>query len=657
MVVPDRVREPQVAADVEQIQRIVQLALQEDVRDGDVTSEPIIPPATHLSGEFLAKAPGVIAGLDVVREVFQQVDDTIVFRPLVEDGAAVKVGEVVARVEGDGPGILTAERVALNFFQRMSGIATVTRQYVNAVAGTRAVILDTRKTVPGLRLLDKLAVRLGGGANHRFGLYDMVLIKDNHIEAAGGITAAVERVRETNQDLDIEVEVESLEQLDEALGLAVDRIMLDNMSPETMREAVIRTEKWAMTRHVRRVELEASGGITDESLAQVAATGVDMISVGALTHSVKALDISLELHLEREAATVLRDADEYGRMGDDELAAAIATAKESLGSALAILGHHYQRDEIIQFADHRGDSLGLSRTAAELDEAKYIVFCGVYFMAETAAILCKPDQIVVLPVLEALCPMARLGNGSEVATAWQALNSVWGDDIVPITYQNSLGDVKSFVGEHGGAVCTSSNASKLFEWGLERKGHLLFVPDEHLGTNTALDMGFALDDIGVWDPVHPPDPRTLADCRIVVWKGDCRVHTGFTVEDVARARQESPGALVVVHPECRHEVVALADASGSTTAIIKFVEAAAAGSTVYVGTEAHLVDRLNDTYGDKTVLPLSRRICPTMAMTRMPHLLMALDSLVAGSPTNIVTVPEGVAKWARLALERMLEAS
>jgi quinolinate synthase len=278
-------------------------------------------------------------------------------------------------------------------------------------------------------------------------------------------------------------------------------------------------------------------------------------------------------------------------------------------------------------------------------------------MAETAAILCKPDQVVVQPVLEALCPMARLGNGREVATAWEALTSVWGDDIVPITYQNSLADVKAFVGEHGGAVCTSSNANKLFEWGLNRKGHLLFVPDEHLGTNTALDMGFGADEIGVWDPIHPPDPRSLRDRRIVVWRGECRVHTGFTVEDVARARRESPGALVVVHPECKHEVVALADASGSTTGIIRYVERAAPGSTIYVGTEAHLVERLGNTYRDRTVLPLNRRICRTMAMTRMPHLLRALHSLLDGAPTNIVTVPEEVARWSRLALERMLEAS
>ncbi len=283
------------------VARIVADALIEDIGPGDVTSTPIIAADTPLHGTFLCKADGVIAGLDVVAEVFRQVGSAerqtgsaerqlgIIFTPLVPDGTTVAPGDVVARVSGHGPGILIAERVALNFLQRMSGIATLTRRYVEAVAGTNAKILDTRKTVPGLRLLDKLAVTLGGGVNHRTGLYDMVLIKDNHIEAAGGITAAVERVRAGGCTLPIEVEVESLEQLDEALALGVDRVMLDNMSPDTMRQAVQRT--------AGRVELEASGGITLESVRAVAETGVDLISVGALTHSVQALDISLEIVL------------------------------------------------------------------------------------------------------------------------------------------------------------------------------------------------------------------------------------------------------------------------------------------------------------------------------------------------------------------------
>ncbi len=275
----------------DEIRQIVQRALAEDIGSGDVTSLAIIPPSTHLTGQFLVKAPGVVAGLDVVGEVFAQIDHRIMYTPLVEDGTSVTPGDIIARVEGDGPGILIAERVALNFLQRMSGIATLTHRHVQAVVGTRAKILDTRKTVPGLRALDKLAVKLGGGSNHRIGLYDMVLIKDNHIEAAGSITRAVQAVREKGVKLAIEVEVESLEQLDEALQLGVERIMLDNMSLDAMREAVRRT--------AGRAELEASGGINLQSVAEVAATGVDFISVGALTHSVTALDISLDITLAR----------------------------------------------------------------------------------------------------------------------------------------------------------------------------------------------------------------------------------------------------------------------------------------------------------------------------------------------------------------------
>jgi nicotinate-nucleotide pyrophosphorylase (carboxylating) len=272
----------------EQIKAIVQRALAEDVGSGDVTSQWILPPEMRVRGCFLAKAQGVLAGLEVVRQVFRQVDERIAFQAHMKDGDSLSVGDTPATVEGPAASILTAERTALNFLQRMSGIATLSHRYVEAVAGTKAVILDTRKTAPGLRLLDKWAVRLGGGQNHRLGLYDMVLIKDNHIAAAGGITQAVERVRQRNQQrLAVEVEVKSLAELEEALALSVDRIMLDNMDLNEMRRAVEVT--------AGRVPLEASGNVTLENVAAIAATGVDYISVGALTHSVKALDISLEV--------------------------------------------------------------------------------------------------------------------------------------------------------------------------------------------------------------------------------------------------------------------------------------------------------------------------------------------------------------------------
>jgi len=270
------------------IREIVRLTLNEDLGSGDVTTNWTISAGSHLRAEFLVKAGGVLAGMAVARLVFEQMDTSVLFTELSPDGKPVRPGDIVAKVEGPGRAILTAERTALNFMQRMSGIASLTRRYVEAVSGTKAVILDTRKTVPGIRILDKWAVRLGGGQNHRAGLYDMVLIKDNHIAACGGITATVERVQAHNtQNLSVEVEVKNLDELREALGLRLDRIMLDNMSLADMGEAVRLTDG--------KVPLEASGNVNLDTVAEIAATGVDYISVGQLTHSVKALDISLDI--------------------------------------------------------------------------------------------------------------------------------------------------------------------------------------------------------------------------------------------------------------------------------------------------------------------------------------------------------------------------
>lgn len=271
-----------------QIDPVIQAALEEDIGPGDVTSEATLPPDLMYVGRFVSKANGVIAGLQVVRRVLDSVDERIAFTPLVNDGDRVHKGEIIATVQGPARSLLTAERTALNFLQRMSGIATLTARFVEAVAGTGAIILDTRKTAPGLRLIDKWAVRLGGGQNHRIGLYDMVLVKDNHIAAVGGITRAVNLIRDqARTPLPIEVEVKSMVELEEALALAPDRIMLDNMSLPEMRAAVSLVNG--------RVPLEASGNVTLETVRAIAETGVDYISSGALTHSVQALDVSLEL--------------------------------------------------------------------------------------------------------------------------------------------------------------------------------------------------------------------------------------------------------------------------------------------------------------------------------------------------------------------------
>jgi len=270
----------------EEVRALLKRALEEDIGPGDVTTDWVIPAAQQSRAVISAKAPGVIAGLEVAREIFRLLDERIIFTPLVADGDAVKPKDIIARIEGPTRSILSGERVALNFLQHLSGVATLTRAFVEAVAGTQAVILDTRKTTPGLRMLEKCAVRMGGGSNHRLGLYDMVLIKDNHIEAAGSITEAVRQVREHNRaSLLIEVETRNLDEVREALTLRVDRIMLDNMSCEMMRQAVALVNG--------RVPLEASGNVTLANVREIAETGVDYISSGSLTHSAKALDLSL----------------------------------------------------------------------------------------------------------------------------------------------------------------------------------------------------------------------------------------------------------------------------------------------------------------------------------------------------------------------------
>jgi nicotinate-nucleotide pyrophosphorylase (carboxylating) len=368
----------------DEIAQIVWRALTEDIGLGDATSEWTVSDNVWVRGDLVAKATGIVAGLEIARAVFRAVDHGIEFQAMLADGSSVGPGDILAILHGPARSVLSAERVALNFLQRMSGIATSTRQYVEAVRDTRAIILDTRKTVPGLRILDKMAVRLGGGQNHRFGLYDMVLIKDNHIAAAGGVAEAIRHVQAQNKHrLPVEVEVKSLDELQEALQFDVDRILLDNMDLEQLRKAVQRT--------AGRVKLEASGGITLDNVAAIAATGVDYISVGALTHSAAALDISLEM-----TRDLMRSAEEYRNLTKEEVMARIRHAKSELGDRLVILGHHYERDDVIEFADYRGDSLELSRRAAEAKAARYIVFCGVDFMAETAAMLCDPSQIVCL---------------------------------------------------------------------------------------------------------------------------------------------------------------------------------------------------------------------------------------------------------------------
>ncbi len=335
----------------------------------------------------------------------------------------------------------------------------------------------------------------------------------------------------------------------------------------------------------------------------------------------------------------------------------LRAARDTLGEDLFILVHHYQRDEVVHFADVVGDSLELSREAARQERARYIVFCGVDFMAETAAMLCSPQQTVLIPEPSSRCPMAGMVTAEAAEAAWQHLWGLWPDDLLPITYQNSDAQVKAFCGRHGGAVCTSANAHKLFGWALAQRGHLLFFPDEHLGRNSALALGLAAEEIAVWDPADPASSaREAARARVVVWKGFCHVHTRFTVDDVRRVRAEHPFARVVVHPECPAPVVQAADGAGSTGYLVKEAAAARPGSTVAIGTEINLVSRLARRHADRTVVPLARSMCGAMYRINEHNLLRTLESIVEGHPACVVQVAPETTHWANQALQRMLSA-
>jgi len=352
--------------------------------------------------------------------------------------------------------------------------------------------------------------------------------------------------------------------------------------------------------------------------------------------------------------------DRYTAAGQEELASWIAEAKAELGDRLLVLGHHYQREEVMRWADARGDSFGLSRLAAD-SVAEYIVFCGVHFMAESADILTGGQRSVILPDLNAGCSMADMADLDSVEEAWDALAVVTDiDRIVPITYMNSSAALKAFVGRHGGAVCTSSNARAVVTWALGRGDKLLFFPDQHLGRNTGFQLGLGAADMRVWDPKHDLgglDERDVKDATLLLWKGHCSVHQRFKVAHIEDFRAANPGGIVVVHPECSHEVVSVADQVGSTDFIIRAVEAAGPGSTIAVATEIHLVQRLAAEHPDRTVVSLDPLICPCSTMFRVDaaHLAWVLENLVEGRVVNQITVDEETATWARVALERMLE--
>jgi quinolinate synthase len=356
--------------------------------------------------------------------------------------------------------------------------------------------------------------------------------------------------------------------------------------------------------------------------------------------------------------------EEYWSLGADELVARVRASRERLGDEVVVLGHHYQREDIVQFADERGDSFALAQYAAERDESPYIIFCGVHFMAEAADILAAPHQQVILPNIEAGCSMADMAAAPDVYSAWQELEDLFGstEDIIPVTYMNSAASLKAFCGENGGVVCTSSNAVKVLEWAFDQGKRVFFFPDQHLGRNTGHAMGIPLEQMVLWNWRQPAgnlgglQADELEQSRIILWQGHCSVHQRFSLTQIEQARERFPEVQIVVHPECRYEVVQAADANGSTAFIAKYVAEAEAGSIIGIGTEINLVSRLAKENPDKTIFCLDPVVCPCSTMYRVhpAYLAWVMESLECGEVVNRIQVPHEMKANAKIALERML---
>ncbi|MBU9674744.1 quinolinate synthase NadA [Planococcus sp. CP5-4] len=347
----------------------------------------------------------------------------------------------------------------------------------------------------------------------------------------------------------------------------------------------------------------------------------------------------------------------YLTASTEELHKRAKQARNMLGDKLYILGHHYQKDEVIEYADVKGDSLQLSQIAGR-QTADYILFCGVHFMAETADILTEPHQAVILPDMRAGCSMADMANIDQTERAWQKLQKLYGDTIVPLTYVNSTAAIKAFVGRNGGATVTSSNAEEMVEWALSQKQRMLFLPDQHLGRNTAVKLGIPLEHMAVWDPIKQQLELECAveDVQVILWKGHCSVHMNFLPKHVDNLRVKEPDRNILVHPECTYEVVSVSDFAGSTKYIIDMIEASEPGSKWAIGTEMNLVNRLIKDFPDRDIVSLNPFMCPCLTMNRidLPHFTWILEELVEGRVLNRIQVDEKTANEAKMALEKML---
>lgn len=349
----------------------------------------------------------------------------------------------------------------------------------------------------------------------------------------------------------------------------------------------------------------------------------------------------------------------YKTMSVEVMEERVREIKEKLGKKLFIPGHHYQKDEVIKFADATGDSLKLAQISAQNKDAEFIVFCGVHFMAETADMLSTDEQIVLLPDMRAGCSMADMADMNQTERCWDVLQNTFGDTILPLTYVNSTAAIKAFVGQNGGATVTSSNAKKMLEWAFTQKERILFLPDQHLGRNTAYDLGIPLEQMAVWDPINHrfEFEGDLHEVKIILWKGHCSVHENFTVENIKHLRETKPDMNIIVHPECPFETVIASDFAGSTSYIIDMIEKAPSGSKWAIGTEMNLVQRIINQHQDKEIVSLNPHLCPCMTMNRidLPHLLWTLEMVEKGDIAQQIKVPADITKDAILALNRMLE--
>ncbi|MGG3573769.1 quinolinate synthase NadA [Bacillus gobiensis] len=348
----------------------------------------------------------------------------------------------------------------------------------------------------------------------------------------------------------------------------------------------------------------------------------------------------------------------YKTLTEKEMEERVQSIKKRFGNRLIIPGHHYQKNEVIQFADFTGDSLQLAQMAKKNTEAEYIVFCGVHFMAETADMLTSKQQTVVLPDMRAGCSMADMANMQQTERCWEQLTDRFGDTIIPLTYVNSTAEIKAFVGMHGGATVTSSNAKEVVKWALTQKKRILFLPDQHLGRNTAFDLGIPLTEMAVWDPIedrldYEGEAKRL---QVILWKGHCSVHEKFTTNHIEATRKRDPEIKIIVHPECTREVVSLADYSGSTKMIIDTINQSEPGTKWSIGTEMNLVERIIESHPDKQIESLNPYMCPCLTMNRidLPHLLWSLEQIEKGEPVGVIKVPEEVTVHALGALDRML---